>query len=133
MDKVPVFLNLLEALKSLVNEDTVNPMHPNFANVDKCNELITHLQLIEVIAPYLDGEHHEMLFSLLPHLTVLLRHPFKAVSFLSSLVSTDSPKINSLPPDSSHDCTMFRHISFDQFISDHGPYNPGGCQNAAIH
>lgn len=80
MDKVPVFSNLLEALKASVNEDLVNPMHPNVSNVDECNKLITHLQLIEVIAPYLHNEHHERLFSLLPHLTVLLRHPQKAVS-----------------------------------------------------
>ncbi len=80
MEKVPVFSNLLEALKLLVNDDVVNPLHPNTADIDKSNELITHLQLIEVIAPHLHDEYHEKIFSLLPHLTILLRHPLKAVS-----------------------------------------------------
>lgn len=81
MEKVPVFSNILEALQLLVNDDLVNPLNQNVANVDKCNELVTHLQLIEVITPYLHNEHHEKLFSLLPHLTILLRHPLKAVCY----------------------------------------------------
>lgn len=80
MEKVPVFLNLLEALKLLVNDELVNPLNPNVADADKMNELITYLQLIEIITPYLHNEHHARLFSLLPHLTILLRHPLKAVS-----------------------------------------------------
>lgn len=80
MEKVPVFSNLLEALKLLVDDDLVNPLNHDVANVDRGNELITHLQLIEVITPYLHTSiHQEKLFSLLPHLTVLLRHPLKAV------------------------------------------------------
>lgn len=78
MEKVPVFLNLLESLKS-VNDDLVDPLNQDVADVEKCNELITYLQLIEIISPCLHKEHHEKLFSLLPHLTILLRHPLKAV------------------------------------------------------
>lgn len=82
MEKVPVISNLLEALKLLVNDDLVNPVNQNVADVDKCNELITYLQLIEIVTPYLHNEHHEKLFTLLPHLTILLRHPLKAVRII---------------------------------------------------
>lgn len=77
IEKVPVFLNFLEAVKLLVDDDLVNPL--NAVNVDKSNELITHLQFIEIITPYLHSDHHTKLFSLLPHLTILIRHPLKAV------------------------------------------------------
>lgn len=83
MEKVPVFSNILETFKLIVNDDLVDPLQQNGigGDVDKCNELITHLQLIEVITPYLHVDDHEKIFSLLPHLTILLRHPLKAVSF----------------------------------------------------
>lgn len=86
MEKVPVFSNLLEAFKLSVNDELVNPLHPHVTDIDKCNELITHLQLIEVITPYLHTDNHEKIFSLLPHLTILLRHPQKAVGFLGFVV-----------------------------------------------
>lgn len=92
MEKVPVFLNLLEALKLLVNDDLVNPVNQNVGDVEKSNELITYLQLIEVIAPHLHSDHHAKLFSLLPHLIILLRHPLKAVSDLFEFITQNCTK-----------------------------------------
>ncbi|KAJ6635131.1 TATA-binding protein-associated factor [Pseudolycoriella hygida] len=84
LEKVPVFSSLLDALKLLVNDDLVNPLNLNSINIDKCNELITYLQLIEVVAPHIHNIHHEKLFSLLPQLTILLRHPMKAIRHMTS-------------------------------------------------
>lgn len=113
MEKVPVFLNLLEALKLLVNDDLVNPVSQNVGDVEKSNELITYLQLIEVIAPHLHNEHHAKLFSLLPHLIILLRHPLKAVSELFEFIFKVVRNFSSNFIDPSHDCTMFGYNGLD--------------------
>lgn len=84
--KVPVFWNQIESLKGTVTEEWIKRLYAAPIEIDKANELITAMQLIEVATPCIHSSLHSRLFSLLPHMSILLKHPLKAVSFFSEIV-----------------------------------------------
>lgn len=80
MDKVPILWYIMSNMDNLVPQDNAvaRDIPVDMAAV---SELITCLQLLEVVAPYVHVSLQEQLLTLLPPLTSLLRHPVKAVSF----------------------------------------------------
>lgn len=57
-------------------------------NYDLANELMICLQLIECSAPHIHADIIEQVFELLPKLCLLLKHPLKAVSIASIVLSS---------------------------------------------
>ncbi|XP_055378058.1 TATA-binding protein-associated factor 172 [Condylostylus longicornis] len=66
---------ILETSSSM-DELRTNPLN---INKEQTGELMTSLQVIEVISPYLHKNLHENIFKLLPKLGILLTHPLKAI------------------------------------------------------
>lgn len=78
-NKVPVIWALIESLKTTATDDSIAQLYTGIINVDQANELITVLQLIETATPHLHQSLHDKLFSLMPQMSLLLRHPLKTV------------------------------------------------------
>lgn len=83
------------------------------------HELITCLQLLEVMSPYVDGGIVGRLFDLLPHLMQLLRHPLKAIRHMSSrclatLAMLDPAKVMSVVVDKGIDLLQTIERSIDR-------------------
>lgn len=80
MTKVPILWCMMSNMANLVpQENAVARDIP--VDMAAVSELITCLQLLEVVAPYVHESLQGQLLTLLPPLTSLLRHPVKAVSF----------------------------------------------------
>lgn len=79
MAKVPILWGIMSNMANLVpQENSVARDIP--VDMAAVSELITCLQLLEVVAPYVHVSLQGHLFALLPPMTSLLRHPVKAVS-----------------------------------------------------
>lgn len=68
-----------------VTEADINELHAlgveqKPINYDVAMELMTCLQLIECATPHIHAEIIDELFTLIPKLCLLLKHPLKAVS-----------------------------------------------------
>lgn len=77
--KVPVIWTLIDSLKTTATDESIAQLYTEIINVDQANELVTVLQLIEVATPHLHQSLHDHLFSLMPQLSLLLKHPLKTV------------------------------------------------------
>lgn len=81
--KLPVFGQIVDNTKKLVQDEAtlLQKKHVDFV---AAHELITCLQLVETMSPYIHESIMDRLMDLLPHLTQLLRHPLKAIRHMSS-------------------------------------------------
>lgn len=81
--KLPVFGQIIDNTKNLV-QDEATLLQMKSVDYTAAHELITCLQLVEVMSPHIHESIVKRLFNLLPHLTQLLRHPLKAIRHMSS-------------------------------------------------
>lgn len=81
--KLPVFGQILDNFNKLVQGEA-SPLPIYCVDYTIGNELITCLQLVEVMSQHVHKEVYSRLFQLLPHLMQLLRHPLKAIRHMSS-------------------------------------------------
>lgn len=81
--KLPIFGQIVDNTKNLVQDETTL-LQMKCVNHTAAQELITCLQLIEVMSPHIHESVVCRLFDLLPHLTQLLRHPLKAIRHMTS-------------------------------------------------
>lgn len=79
--KIPIFEELcFKRIQNYVElYPNMNELSDKIIEMDRCNELITSLQLIETTSTSLHPKFQEFLFGLLNSLGVLIAHPFKAV------------------------------------------------------
>lgn len=81
--KLPIFGQIMDNTKNLV-QDEATLLQMKCVDFAAAHELITCLQLVEIMSPYIHESIIARLFDLLPHLTQLLRHPLKAIRHMSS-------------------------------------------------
>lgn len=81
--KIPTLWSIADKIQHLV-PDEINLLQMKRIDYTVANELVTCLQLIEIMSPHVHKDLHSSLFNLLPHLTMLLRHPLKAIRHMSS-------------------------------------------------
>lgn len=83
----------LPILKKIINENIdqvlnaasdINSLQSVHLNNDLNNELITSLQLLEVLIPAIHESLHEEIFDLLPKLLILIGHPYKSIRYMVS-------------------------------------------------
>ncbi|ALC46880.1 Hel89B [Drosophila busckii] len=85
VEKVPIFEQLLFGkLQQFVANTDEQTLASTLPELNACNELIGSLQLIETAAPHLHAELHAQLFSLLPQLGFIVRHPLKALRHMAA-------------------------------------------------
>lgn len=126
-EKVPIFWSLLKDTIKITEDDILafyaTDDSSKLVNFDQANELILCLQLIECAAAAVHPSLIDELLELLPKLNLLLKHPLKAVSFIS-IAQTNPISFILLyfvfNSDSSYDCTLFGYISFNKFVSRYG-------------
>lgn len=76
-EKVPIIWTITNKIADATNTDQ---MYTLPIAVESSADLITALQLIEIVAPHCDKSVYNQLFDFLPKLLELLRHPLKSVS-----------------------------------------------------
>ncbi|KAH8359116.1 hypothetical protein KR093_004461, partial [Drosophila rubida] len=87
VDKVPIFQQLMFGkLQQFVSDSGIDwDAHMStLPDLTACNELISSLQLIETAAPHLHAALHAQLFSLLPQLGCIVRHPLKVLRHMAA-------------------------------------------------
>ncbi|XP_055603145.1 TATA-binding protein-associated factor 172-like [Uranotaenia lowii] len=78
--KLPVvWQQMTEKIESKVDEHYIERLSREVINLEETTDLLTSLQLIEVAAQHIDRGLHDQLFQLLPKLSILLKHPLKAI------------------------------------------------------
>lgn len=87
MDKIPVFEELCsKRIHNYVEQfPEMQGLYEKVIEMDRCEDLITSLQLVEIAATSLHPGLQELLFALLNPLGTLIAHPFKAVGGINSL------------------------------------------------
>lgn len=103
-------------------------------NYETAMELMTCLQLIECSVSYIHVDRVDEIFTLLPKLCLLLKHPLKAVNTLLLLLFNmeyclGKNKMKSqlifYISDSSYGCTLSRCVGCNQFIACYGSDRTG--------
>ncbi|XP_068152549.1 TATA-binding protein-associated factor 172 [Drosophila tropicalis] len=85
VEKVPIFEQLMFGkLAQFVQETNDTLLYNTLPDLGVCTELISSLQLIETAAPHLHRALHKELFTLLPHLGFIVRHPLKALRHMAA-------------------------------------------------
>lgn len=81
-NKLPIMWELLfNFIESKVTIDYIDSLYNIICPEEDTNSLINSLQLLEIVATFIHVSLHDKLFSITHKLTLLVRHPLKAVSF----------------------------------------------------
>lgn len=82
--KLPILKKIIqENIENILNvASDINALQSINSENDLNNDLMTSLQLIEILVPVIHESLHEEIFNLLPKLVILIGHPYKSVRYL---------------------------------------------------
>lgn len=94
--KLPILKRIInEAIDNVLKDNAhLNSLQSVDLSIDLNNELITSLQLIDILIPSIHETLHGELFDLLSKLVIVIGHPYKSIRYLASKCFANIAAVN---------------------------------------